>query len=318
MTRGHAKHRRQQVKDDFLDRDVERELARAWRNHGDHAARNRLVTAYEVFAYRCARDMSRGRGSRDDLRQEAMLGLMDAANRFDPDLGWRFSTYAFWWVKVRINKALLGERTIMHVGSPIFKKLCSSLRRTTLMVENRLRAAGKPFTQVELHEAVAEQLGIRLSDLERFAPLVEGHEVRLDAPTRNNDGDDIRTMADLVLGGVESSETGLVASDMRARLREVVASALNQLPDRTRKIIEARWLNPDGVATLGEISRMHGISPERVRQIEIKAFEHIARHYARDPASASLVEIDRSKREAARSGRSLRTIRGAAPHGDRD
>lgn len=293
-----------------LTAEEEAVLVRAWREKGDIKARNRLVSAFRGFAYSCARDFSRGRGEIEDLRQEAVMGLMDAASRFDPDLGWRFSTYAAWWIRARISKSLVNGHMPVTVNSGVFRKLYFALNRTLREVERELRTEDGPASPDLVRLEAARRLKVTLEDLERFSPFINLTTRSLDepVPSRSQD-DDGRTLADLVLGSVPPAEQQLADSEAHARLSQLVREAMEKLCARDRAIITARWLEEDDRVTLGELGEKHAISREGIRQIELRAFEKIARHLSREPDFAQLIAIPAEKRAAARTGKCIRKIR---------
>lgn len=285
-------------------------LARAWRQRGDVEARNRLISAHRGFAYSCARNFSRGRGDIEDLRQEAVLGLMDAADRFDPDLGWRFSTYAAWWIRSRISNSIVDGHAPVKVNSGVFRKLYFALGKATRQVELDLGAAGGSPPPALVRQEVARRLKVSVEDLERYAPMVSLKTRSLDEPVGAVEhGGDVRTLADLVLGSVQPAEHDMAEAEARDRILALLEDALARLCERDRDIIRARWLDPDKRATLEDMSERHGISREGVRQIELRCFARIARHLSLQSDFAQLFPVPEEKRSAARAGRCIRKIR---------
>lgn len=285
-------------------------LARAWRERGDVEARNRLISAFRGFAYSCARDFSRGRGDIEDLRQEAVLGLMDAADRFDPDLGWRFSTYAAWWIRSRISNSIVEGHVPVKVNSAVFRKLYFALGKTTRKVELDLCAAHGSAAADLVRQEVARRLKVTVEDLERYGPIVTQKTRSLDEPVgATGSGGDHKTLADLVLGSVAPVEQDLAESGAEDRLHALIEDALEKLCERDRDIIRARWLEAEARATLEDLSLKHGISREGVRQIELRAFAKIARHLSLQNDFAQLFPVPEEKRMAARTGKCIRRIR---------
>ena len=248
----------------ILDFEREMELARAWRDHRDARALDELVQAYMRLVIAQAVRFRNYGLPLNDLRQEGVVGLMQAAERFDPERGLRFSTYAGWWVKSAMQEFVLRNWSIVRLGSSATQKsLFFRLRR----LRARIRAGGEAMADDEVRETVARSLSVRIEDVERMERQIDGRDCSLHAPLGEggsesfedrlrDEGPDPETLAENAVDGRRRS----------LWLRESIA-ALNE---REQTIIRERRLRENG-RTLEELGRWFGISKERVRQIEQRA-----------------------------------------------
>ncbi len=244
----------------LLDAAEERDLSRRSRE-GDSVARARLIESNLRLVISIAKKY-RGRGvSFEDLIQEGNAGLIKAVERFDPELGNRFSTYATWWIRQGITRAIADHarpvRLPAHVVDALFR-----LRRAEAALSLEL---GRDATEEEL----VGRLGIKPEEARRLREVsqpVGSTNARIGA-------DDGTEMGDLLPDERAGDEYALVeAGQWEGTLREAVAS----LPEREARIIEMRHgLAGDKIRTLREVSETLGISQERARQVEIKALRTI-------------------------------------------
>ena len=141
---------------EMLDAETELELARAWRDHGDEKALHRLVNAYMRLAISMASRYRRYGAPMPDLIQEAGVGLMKAAEKFDPDRGVRFSTYAVWWIKASIQDYVMRNWSMVRTGSTSSQKaLFFNLRRVRARLEREAGANGEVLDGQRLREMIA-------------------------------------------------------------------------------------------------------------------------------------------------------------------
>jgi len=140
---------------EFLDAKTEADLARAWREKGDEKARDRLVLAHRALAWSAAARITRGGRPDEDLIQQANLGLLKAADRFDPDMGFRFSTYATWWVRAEIQDYTYGDWSLIRLpGSSSLRRVFFGLRKA----EAELKAEG--VAPEELDAAIGARFNV--------------------------------------------------------------------------------------------------------------------------------------------------------------
>jgi len=259
--------------DRFLSSEEELRLARAWRNHGDIEARNKLVTAYMPFALNQARRFWKNRDDYDDIANEAAIGLMKAADRFDPDQGWMFSTYALWWIRASVSDYAIRNHSSVKSPGGVYKRLYFSLRKAYEAVSQQMRSAGQSPNASELRRAVAERLAIKLEDVERFEATILHKDQSLNASLRDDEpGEDWLSR---LVDETADTEGNFLAREMSGVRHEFLDGAMATLTQRERDIVTARWLQEDDCQTLEQLGKAHGVSRERIRQIEAKAFAKI-------------------------------------------
>ena len=157
---------RRAMRAELLDAETELRLAYAWRDQRDEEALHRLVTAYMRLAISMAAKFKRYGAPMNDLIQEAGLGLMKAADKFDPDRGVRFSTYAVWWIKASIQDYVMRNWSMVRTGSTSSQKsLFFNMRRVQARLEREAQAAGQSFDKHQLRQMIATEVGVPLHDV---------------------------------------------------------------------------------------------------------------------------------------------------------
>ncbi|MCW3782504.1 sigma-70 family RNA polymerase sigma factor [Defluviimonas salinarum] len=272
---------RQRGSGGFLKEEDEIRLARAWRDDGDTAARNALIEAYIPFARGFALKMTRESSDRDDFINEAVIGLMAAADRFDPDKGYRFSTYAQWWVLSSLRDYRMRNHSLVRINSSgEQRKLFFSLRKVIADVERQFQQSGRSYTVADIHAAAADRLSIPLRAIEDFGGRLSGADPSLNARNDAADGEGGEWI-DRIADDRPGAEALIVQQDTETRIGRVIAEALEILSPREREIIALRKLDPDDVRTLDELGHRFGVTRERVRQLEVSAMRKMRRFIRR-------------------------------------
>ncbi|WP_296644425.1 RNA polymerase factor sigma-32 [Roseinatronobacter sp.] len=265
------KFSRQAMKAELLDAETELRLAYAWRDHRDEAALHRLITAYMRLAISMAGKFRRYGAPMNDLIQEAGLGLMKAADKFDPDRGVRFSTYAVWWIKASIQDYVMRNWSMVRTGSTSSQKsLFFNLRRVQAKFEREAMARGETLDPHQLREMVAREVGVPLHDVEMMEGRLSGSDYSLNAMQSSDE--DGREWIDVLEDDSEQASVGVEHAHDTAQLREWLLSALQGLSERERFIVRERKLRADP-RTLESLGDELGLSKERVRQLEAAAFQ---------------------------------------------
>ncbi len=259
------------MKAELLDAETELELAYAWRDHRDEQALHRLITAYMRLAISMASKFKRYGASRNDLIQEASLGLMKAADKFDPDRGVRFSTYAVWWIKASIQDHVMRNWSMVRTGSTSSQKsLFFNMRRVQARLEREAMARGEELDRHDLRTRIATEVGVPLRDVEMMEGRLSGSDFSLNA-TQSTEDEGREWIDALEDDGAQAAET-VEANHDTDTLRQWLLSALSNLNEREQFIVRERKLR-EQPRTLESLGTELGLSKERIRQLEAAAFD---------------------------------------------
>lgn len=261
--------RRQAMKAELLDAETEIALARAWRDDRDEKALHRLINAYMRLAISMASKFRRYGANTQDLIQEAGVGLMKAADKFDPERGVRFSTYAQWWIKAAIQDYVMRNWSMVRTGSTSSQKaLFFNLKRVQATLEREATSAGVELDGHQLSEMIAQEIGVPLRDVEMMRGRLSGSDFSLNA--QQSAEDEGREWQDTLADeGPQAAEVVERNHDL-GQLRNWLNTAMEGLNDRERYILAQRLLIEDP-RTLGSIGEELGLSKERIRQVEAAA-----------------------------------------------
>lgn len=267
---------RRAMKAELLDAETELALAYAWRDQRDEAALHRLVTAYMRLAISMASKYRRYGASMNDLIQEAGLGLMKAADKFDPDRGVRFSTYAVWWIKASIQDHVMRNWSMVRTGSTSSQKsLFFNLRRVQAQFEREALGRGEVLDKHQLHQLVATEVGVPLRDVQMMDGRLSGSDFSLNATQSVED--EGREWIDTIEDESAQAADMVEAEKDRDVLRGWLVEAMSILNDRETLIVRERQLR-DAPRTLESLGQELGLSKERVRQLEAAAFKKMRKH----------------------------------------
>ncbi len=267
------------MKAELLDPETELKLAYAWRDERDEAALHRLITAYMRLAISMASKFKRYGAPMNDLIQEAGLGLMKAADKFDPDRGVRFSTYAVWWIKASVQDYVMRNWSMVRTGSTSSQKsLFFNMRRVQAQIEREAFAQGEELDGHQLREMIAQEVGVPLRDVEMMQGRLSGSDFSLNA-TQSSEDEGREWMDTLEDDGPRGDEQVEESHDLAA-LRGWLGEAMDQLNDREQFIIRERKLS-DEPRTLESLGNELSLSKERVRQLEAAAYQKMRKHLER-------------------------------------
>ena len=258
------------MKAEMLDAETELKLAYAWRDDRDEAALHRLITAYMRLAVSMASKFKRYGAPMNDLIQEAGLGLMKAADKFDPDRGVRFSTYAIWWIKASIQDYVMRNWSMVRTGSTSSQKsLFFNLRRVQARLERESEAVGEKLDKHQLRQMISTEIGVPIHDVEMMEGRLSGSDYSLNA-TQTTEDEGREWIEALEDDSAQAAETVEHSHDTE-QLRSWLLSAMNALNERERFIVRETKLR-DEPRTLESLGQELSLSKERVRQLEAAAF----------------------------------------------
>ncbi len=252
----------------MLEPDQEYMLAKRWQQHGDSDAAHELVTSHLRLVAKIAMGY-RGYGLPiGEVVSEGNVGLMQAVKRFDPDKGFRLATYAMWWIRASIQEYILRSWSLVKMGTTAAqKKLFFNLRRT----KGQLQALEEGDLQPENVKKIAKRLGVSEEDVVSMNRRLGG-DASLNAPLRADS--ESGEWQDWLVDDTPDQEESYAEQEELGKRRQYLLSAMDKLNDRERRIFQARRLS-DEPLTLEDLSSEFNVSRERIRQIEVRAFEKV-------------------------------------------
>jgi RNA polymerase sigma-32 factor len=264
----------------MLEPDEEFMLAKRWQEYGDQDAAEKLVTSHLRLVARIAMGY-RGYGLPiGEVVSEGNVGLMQAVKKFEPDKGFRLATYAMWWIRASIQEYVLRSWSLVKMGTTAAqKKLFFNLRRT----KAQMQALEDGDLTPEHVTAIAVKLGVGEADVISMNRRLGG-DSSLNAPVRNDS--ESGEWQDWLADDTPDQEEILVESEERAQRKSFLAGAMSVLNDRERRIFEARRLAEEP-STLEDLSVEFNVSRERIRQIEVRAFEKVQKAVQQAAIAAS-------------------------------
>jgi len=247
-----------------LTREEEETLARKWINEGDREAAHTLVTSNLRFVVKIANEY-RGYGARIlDLVQEGSIGLMQAVKRYNPDKGYRLISYAVFWIRSYIHNFLMATTRIFKIGtSRAHRKLFFKLRSFKAM----LGAKGTTDSDAVFEEA-SREFGISAKEIAEVDSQMNGADASLDAPVRETGN----ALVEVLPAEDHNVEDMISQLEVESEMGATISMALENLDERERAIIEARYL-ADKPVQLKELGETMGVSKQRIAQIEKRALQ---------------------------------------------
>ena len=253
-----------------LEAKEERTLAERWRDEGDVEAAHSLVTSHLRLVVKIAMGY-RGYGLPvADLVSEGNIGLMKAVKKFEPERGFRLSTYAMWWIKAAITEYVLRSWSMVKMGTVAAqKKLFFSLRRH----KQRLGIQDTGELNPDQAKRLSEELNVKADEIVNMNRRLASKDLSLNAPVGQDEGSSVEFQDQLEYEGASPEEL-LGDGEVRGLRHELLQSAIQNLDVREQHIFTERRLK-DNPVTLEELGQHYGISRERVRQLEARAFEKV-------------------------------------------
>ena len=252
----------------ILEAEEEVYLARQWRDEGDNGAMEQLVTSHLRLVAKIAMGY-RGYGFPvADLIAEGNVGMMQAVNKFDPERGFRLSTYAMWWIRASIQEYILHSWSLVKMGTTAAqKKLFFNLRKLKAHIGALDEGDLRPEQVIE----ISNRLQVSETEVINMNRRLGGGDHSLNAPLRDEGECEWQ---DWLVDTGDSQETLVGEAEELSGRRQLLKHAMKDLSQRERHIITERWIK-DIPSTLQNLSDQYGISRERIRQIEVRAFEKL-------------------------------------------
>jgi RNA polymerase sigma-32 factor len=253
----------------MLEPQEEYMLAKRYAEHGDRDAAHRLVTSHLRLVAKIAMGY-RGYGLPiGEVISEGNVGLMQAVKRFEPEKGFRLATYAMWWIKAAIQEYILRSWSLVKMGTTANqKRLFFNLRK----VKSQIQALDEGDLRADQVAQIATKLNVSEEEVISMNRRLSG-DASLNAPIRATEGEG-GEWQDWLADDSETQESALAERDEFDQRRTMLREALDVLDARERRIFEARRLSEDPL-TLEQLSEEFNVSRERVRQLEVRAFEKV-------------------------------------------
>ena len=254
----------------MLEPEQEYMLAKRWIEEQDADAAHQMVTSHLRLAAKIAMGY-RGYGlPQAEVISEANVGLMQAVKRFDPEKGFRLATYAMWWIRASIQEYILRSWSLVKMGTTSAqKKLFFNLRKA----KSRIGALDEGDMHPDNVAKIAGDLGVSEAEVVSMNRRLSGGDASLNAMI-SADGESSMEWQDWLEDEYADQAAEYESQDELSMRRDMLNSAMSGLNDRERDILTQRRL-VDEVVTLEELSENYGVSRERVRQIEVRAFEKL-------------------------------------------
>lgn len=247
----------------ILSQEEETSLARRLWNHGEIEAAQRLILSHLRFVVAIARGYKGYGLPQADLIQEGNIGLMKAVKRFDPERGVRLVSFAVHWIKAEIHEFIMRNWRLV--------KIATTKQQRKLFFNLRSMKQGLDTMNPREVNAMATQLGVKSEEVIEMEKRFNGSDISLE-PSSDEDDEDTYSPINYLTDGTEPSQI-LEKEQITILQDQGLQQSLASLDDRSRHIIESRWLRENDTATLHDLADELGVSAERVRQIEAKALQ---------------------------------------------
>ena len=243
-------------------------LAKRYQVHGDKEAAHRLVTSHLRLVVKIAYGYRNYGLPVPELIAEGNIGLMQAVKKFDPDKGFRLSTYAMWWIKAAMQEYILRSWSLVKIGTTAAqKKLFFNLRK----LKNKILGGKDEHLSDANYREIARDLDVTADEVKEMDSRMTGADQSLNATYGDEENDE---WIDVLADPRESHEITIGETEEYDQRKTKFLEAFNTLNEREQEIITARQLT-ENVVTLEDLSQKYGVSRERIRQIEERALEKL-------------------------------------------
>ncbi|MCZ0961743.1 RNA polymerase sigma factor RpoH [Paracoccus benzoatiresistens] len=255
----------------LLEPEEEYMLAKAWADHQDSEAAHKLVTSHLRLAAKIAMGY-RGYGlPQAEVISEANVGLMQAVKRFDPEKGFRLATYAMWWIRASIQEYILRSWSLVKMGTTSAqKKLFFNLRKA----KSKIGALEEGDLRPENVAQIANDLNVTEQEVIEMNRRLSGGDASLNATVGSGEGESTSQWQDWLEDEDANQAEAFAESEELDTRRQMLMQAMDVLNDREKDILIERRLRDDPL-TLEDLSARYDVSRERIRQIEVRAFEKL-------------------------------------------
>lgn len=254
----------------ILEKSEEQRLGMRWREHADTEAAHKLVTSHLRLVVKMAMKYKGYGLPIADLVSEGNIGLMRAVKKFEPEQGFRLSTYAMWWIKASITEYVLKSWSMVKLGTVASqKKLFFSLRS----VKAKLNILDNGDLSSDQTKLISSKMGVPEKDVMHMNSRLSVRDMSLNAPMSQGEEGGAEFIDSLVDDSA-SPEQIYASREQQSVMNNHLEKAVASLPERERHIFTERKLKEDP-PTLEELGKTYGISRERIRQLEARAFERV-------------------------------------------
>ena len=252
----------------MLSAEEEYMLAKSWRDRGDLKSAQKLITSHLRLVAKIAMGY-RGYGLPvSEMVSEGNIGLMQAVKKFEPEKGFRLTTYAIWWIKASIQEYILRSWSLVKMGTTTAqKKLFFNLKK----IKNQLSPNNTGDLNTEHVEEISKRLNVKKEEVVSMNRRMLGKEKSLNDPIKDESGTEWQ---DWIVDDKVDQELKLSHKQEFDQRKKLMDDSMNILNLREKDILTARRLS-ENIATLEDLSKKYNISRERIRQIETKAFEKL-------------------------------------------
>ena len=269
----------------LLEAKEEYMLAKAWKNQGDVKAAHKLVTSHLRLVAKIASGY-RGYGlPLSDLISEGNIGMMHAVKRFEPEKGFRLATYAMWWIKASIQEYILRSWSLVKIGTTAAqKKLFFNLKK----IKSKISAIEDGDLTPDQVDKIATELSVPHKEVISMNRRISGSDYSLNSPVTDDSSGEWQ---DWLEDDTQNQEASFADTEEYLIKKNILSDSLEYLNERERDIISERQLSENPL-TLEELSNRYGVSRERIRQIEAKAFEKLQTKMTEKAKDINLLQYD--------------------------
>ena len=270
----------------MLSAEEEYTLANRWQVHKDTNAAHQLVTSHLRLVAKIAMGYKGYGLPITDIISEGNIGLMQAAHKFDPEKGFRLTTYAMWWIKAAMQEYILRSWSLVKIGTTaVQKKLFFNLRSA----KNRIQAYEEGDLKQENLEKISNQLNVPEKEVINMNRRLSGGDPSLNASIKT-DGEQTGEWQDWLESDEPNQEETYSEREEENLRKEMINESLQVLNERELDIIQTRKLS-DTPTTLEDLSEKYNISRERIRQIEVRALEKVKEALEQSMSERNIIDI---------------------------